>query len=275
MSRFGPPFDTILDVDFGQLYRNHMSAAEATAKPPKVWDARAAAMDRRMRERESYVTDFIGRLDAADCATLLDVGGGQGTIALALASRFERIILIDYSPAMLDLARRNAEQAGVENITFRLRSWDDDWCDVPVCDMAIASRSTAVADLESALAKLDAKARKSAAITSFVGGRSVDRSLLEAIGRPAPPSLDKPDYIYAINLLHRMGRLPRLDYIARDKREDAKQDAESFRRSLQFVLGALDDAEWRRALAWRERQPSTPLFERDQDYWAFIAWRCA
>lgn len=266
--------DTILDVDFGRLYRNHMAGAGARPKPPAAWDARAATMDRRMRGRDGYVQDFISRLDAADCATLLDVGCGQGALAIALAPRFEQVFALDYSPAMLDLARRNAEAAGVKNIQTILRSWDEDWSDIPACDLVIASRSTAVTDLECALAKLDAKANKSAAITCFVGGRAINRGLLEAIGRPAPAALDKPDYIYAINLLHRMGRLPRLDYIARDKSEDARGDDEAFRRNVQFALGPLDEAEGRRIASWRAQNPAAPLFERDQDYWAFISWTC-
>jgi SAM-dependent methyltransferase len=263
---------TISDVDFGQLYRNHMAIAGGKAKPAECWDRRANMLDRRIRLNDHYVSDFVGRVDAADCATLLDVGCGTGAIAVALSRKLDRVFALDYSESMLQHVRHNAELAGATNIYPIHRAWDDDWDDVPACDLVIASRSTAVMDLERALTKLDSKASRRVYMTSFVGGRMINRAIADALGITVPATIDKPDYIYAVNLLYRMGRRPRLDYIARDKKEDDRRDLDGFRQNVEFALGPIGEAAWLRLRAWRDVNPTAPLFERDQDYWAFISW---
>jgi SAM-dependent methyltransferase len=47
-------------------------------------------------------------------ATVLDVGGGSGAIAVPLASQGYRVTVLDPSHAMLDLAGRHAADAGVD-----------------------------------------------------------------------------------------------------------------------------------------------------------------
>jgi SAM-dependent methyltransferase len=48
--------------------------------------------------------------------TALDYGCGVGRLSLALAAQFERVLSVDVSPSMLELTRRNATAAGVENL---------------------------------------------------------------------------------------------------------------------------------------------------------------
>jgi SAM-dependent methyltransferase len=265
---------TIAGIDFGQLYRSHMMASGGRRKPPEHWDARAEQMDRRSQPDSSYVTQFMGQLNLQDCATVLDVGCGSGAIALALAPQVETVFAIDYSTAMLERMMCNARSRGIGNIVPLLRSWEDDWLDIPACDLAIASRSTAVMDLESALHKLDAKARKRACLTSATGSRFVNPMLLEALDRAVPAAgLDKPDYIYAINLLYRMGRRPRVDYIERESRGDRSPDAEEFVRAAAFAIDSLSDLDIQKLTAWRAHNPAEPIFiGQSRDAWAFIAW---
>ena len=51
-------------------------------------------------------------------ATALDVGTGQGPLALALAPRCRRVIGIDREPDAIEEARRRARRAGVSNVEF-------------------------------------------------------------------------------------------------------------------------------------------------------------
>jgi SAM-dependent methyltransferase len=50
--------------------------------------------------------------------TALDFGCGAGRLTLPLARRATQVVACDIAPTMLDHARRNAEAAGLRNITF-------------------------------------------------------------------------------------------------------------------------------------------------------------
>lgn len=116
---------THADIDFGQLYRSHMTAAGGREKPPEEWDARAEAMGRMVGESR-YVDDFIARMDLSCCTTLLDVGCGTGAIALALAPHLQRVVGLDYSTGMLEVMMRNAHALGHANVAPIRRAWEDD-----------------------------------------------------------------------------------------------------------------------------------------------------
>lgn len=260
------------DIDFGQMYRDHQARAGSWAKPPAFWDERAQAFDARQRSGGAYIETFISWMDLSDCDSLIDIGCGNGALPIALAPRLKTVLALDYSAAMLDVARSRAAEAGVGNMNTVLRAFEDDWSDLPRCDIAIASRSTGVMDLEAALRKLDRHARKRVYLTAPVGSRAVNRGVLEALGRTAAPAIDKPDYIYFVNLVHRMKRMPKLAFIPHPGSEQPRAEWTDFLRNAGFFLGPLTDAERERLRAWRDLNPDAPLFERDQDYWAFISW---
>lgn len=150
---------TIEDLDFARLYRNHMARSARPPKRAEDWDARARAGGMSRSGASGYAGDFVSRMDLGGARTLLDVGCGPGTICLPLAGRLERVYGLDYSVAMLDALCLEAAQLGVENAVTIRRAWEDDWSDVPVCDIAVASRASNVADLDAALDKLSAHAR--------------------------------------------------------------------------------------------------------------------
>jgi ubiquinone/menaquinone biosynthesis C-methylase UbiE len=90
-----------------------------------TWDAAAASGDVTL-----YVGDpatarqeldgLLGRLGDDPCGgTCVEVGCGPGRMTPLLAERFDRVIAVDVSPAMLDLARREVQFTNVE---FRLVS---------------------------------------------------------------------------------------------------------------------------------------------------------
>jgi ubiquinone/menaquinone biosynthesis C-methylase UbiE len=101
------------------------------------WDTmRLAYYDERVIET---VADAIA-LDGSQ--TVADVGTGTGFIAAGLAPRAARVIAIDHSPAMLDVAHGNFAELGVENVDLiegdlaRL-PLDDDSVDAAVANMVL------------------------------------------------------------------------------------------------------------------------------------------
>ena len=98
----------------------------------------------------------------------------------------------DYSNAMLGAMRDKAAEMQLTHVETLHRAWEDDWSDVPTCDIVVASRSTTVEDIATALERLHAKARLRVYLTHLVGGHFTDPAIQAVIGRRVP---SVPDYI--------------------------------------------------------------------------------
>ena len=73
-------------------------------------------LDRVMR-RDMYDRYRMALEECDDSAirTVLDVGTGSGRFCMPLAEKKERVVGIDFSPSMIELARESARQHGVED----------------------------------------------------------------------------------------------------------------------------------------------------------------
>lgn len=258
---------TIEAIDFGRLYRDHLATTTRTRKTASAWYSRAAGMaSKALRSR--YADEFVARMDLQGATSLLDVGCGPGTIGLAVADQLQRVVGLDYSSAMLDAMRDKAVEMHLTNVETLHRAWEDDWSDAPECDIVVASRSTTVEDMATALGKLNAKARLRVYLTHLVGGHFTDPAIQAAMGRRVP---SVPDYIYLVNILHSMGIHPRLDYIAHENRLADAVDFDDFAHRVAWSVGDLDADELARLRAWYER--STPQQRQGEPMrWAFISW---
>lgn len=258
---------TIEAIDFGRLYRDHLALSGRSHKSAAAWDARAAGMAAKALD-SGYASAFVARMNLHGAQSLLDVGCGPGTIALAVASRLQRVVGLDYSRAMLDAMQAQAAARGLQGVEALHRAWEDDWSDVPVCDIAVASRSTTVQDMAAALEQLRAKARLRVYLTHLVGGHFTDPLIQQVIGRALPTV---PDYIYVLNILHRMGLHPELSYLTQENRLAGAPDWDEFARRVAWSMGSLDEAETARLRAWYER--ATPQQRAGAPMrWAFISW---
>lgn len=254
-------------IDHTARYRQHLQACGFQAKPASAWDARAVQSSWK-RRHDDYSEAFLARLNLDGVATVLDVGCGPGLLSLPIAAQVGHLHALDYSTGMLDGLRATMVRAGVSNITPWPLSWTDDWHDLPRCDLAIASRSLMVADLEAALRRLDAHARQRACITFATGPRAGVPELAELLGRDWVPM---PDHRYPINMLLDMGREPNVDYLPESVR-DVTQDADGLVRQATELFGALDADEEARVRAWHARSPQHRFGMAPTRRWAFIQW---
>ncbi|MFC3337011.1 class I SAM-dependent methyltransferase [Paracandidimonas soli] len=258
----------IHDVDFAEMYREHMRGSDRPHKPASAWDERARALSDKVMQSD-YTRQFIARMDLSGAKTLLDVGCGPGTIGVSLASGLEAVHGLDYSPVMLECMMENAGAAGLDNVHPLLLSWTDDWKDVPVCDIVVASRSSIVPDMADALRKMTSHARLRCYMTHLVGGHFGDAGIAKLLGRQQQSF---PDYIYIVNLLHGMGLYPRLDYMEFPGRLAGTANVEEFTEKVAWSFGELSDEdrrklrEWYEADAQRARQGGEPM------RWAMISW---
>lgn len=263
----------ISDIDFAAMYRRHMSRSDRPAKPASEWDARARSLSGKVMSRDvpdsGYTHEFVRRMQLQGAGTLLDIGCGPGTIALAVASQMERVTGLDYSPAMLECMQENAVALGLDNVDTCLRAWEDDWDDVPVCDIVVASRSSMVPDMELALRKMTAHARQRCYMTHLAGGHFGDASVATAMGRQQRAF---PDYIYIINILYGMGLHPCLDYIELPGRLAGTSSFDEFVQKVAWSFGELSENETQRLQEWYDADPVRARQGGDPMRWAFIAW---
>ena len=95
----------------------------------KLWDVYARVYDALPRFYRAYgklVEDVVATIQDAVPAggRILDAGCGTGNFSIELARRGYVVEGIDFTVAMLERARRKAEQAGLSNVAFR--HWDMD-----------------------------------------------------------------------------------------------------------------------------------------------------
>lgn len=223
----------INDVDFAAMYRRHVKLSGRRSRSADDWDERAKSLAHKVMDTASdYTRQFVSNMDLAGANSLLDIGCGPGTIALAVADKLERVIGLDYSPAMLEQMRKHASHLGLENVETCLRSWDDDWSDIPQCDIVVASRSSMVPDMARALDKMTRQARLRCYMTHRAANPNGDAGASRTVGngtRTTGQGYAFPDYIYIVNILYGMGLNPRLDYIELPAAEQTQQGADPVR----------------------------------------------
>lgn len=210
-------------------------------RPPDdaaYWDKRAATF--RTKDAPSAYTDqFLAFADIRPGERMLDMGCGNGALALPLAAAGHEVVAADFSRGMLDDLMEKARFRGVQSrIRPLLLSWEDDWeaagLGAGCVDVALASRSVATADLGAALGKLSRAARRRACATLTTGpSPHVDPNVFSALGLPVPKSYD---YLYALLVLTQMGYAPELRLIESERvraYEDASEAAANLARMIE------------------------------------------
>lgn len=255
-------------IDFGQLYREHLARSGRVFKAASEWDSKAAKMRGKVLE-SSYQNEFVSRMQYDGEDIVLDVGCGPGTIGLALAPKVKQVYGLDYSQGMLDAMLDNAAQLQVGNVQPILASWDDDWSALPICDIAVVSRASIVADMDDALDKLNRHARKKVYMTQLVGGRFVSREIEELLGRE---DRSFPDHIYIMNMLYQRNIYPTLDYIESPSRLADSSTVEEFIDKVRWSFGELSRDDEARISAWYQRDPEYAQQGGEPMRWAFMSW---
>jgi len=104
-----------------------MDATQFKRASQAVWEAMAPGWDVRhayFEERARPVTEkMLERLAAARGQSILELAAGTGVVgfaAAALVGSLGRVIVSDFSEAMVDVARRHAKELGLENVDCRV-----------------------------------------------------------------------------------------------------------------------------------------------------------
>lgn len=258
----------IKTIDFASLYRQHLARSGRVFKPASDWDSKAAEMRTKVLE-STYATEFTQRVRVSPTDTVLDVGCGPGTVGLALAPKVRKVYGLDYSQGMLTALEQNVADMQLSNVEPILASWEDDWSAVPVCDIAVVSRASIVADMDSALTKLNNYVRKRVYMTHLVGGRFVSREIAELLGRE---DTSFPDHMYVINMLYQRNIYPTLDYIESPSRIAGSTSAEELIEKVSWSFGKLSEAEQEALSNWYQQDPDYAKQGGEPMRWAFLSW---
>lgn len=262
MQRMTKPI-SLQTLDFAELYRQQVIACGRKTTSPDHWDKRAEKLS-LMEIDSDYARAFIARLSLDNVVSVMDVGCGPGTLSLPLAARVETVYALDYSECMLACLERNAAARHLSNIQTFQYAWQDEWTDIPVCDLLIASRSSMVEDMSQLIDKVNRHAR-TICLTHQVNHRA-DRQIRALL---QPETVEFPDYIHIINQLYQRGIHPCLDYIETPHRFSQCQNEENFIEMIEKTHGPLTDEQHQRLRTWY----ATSFARHEPNRWAFITWQ--
>ncbi|OPY79364.1 MAG: Mg-protoporphyrin IX methyl transferase [Syntrophorhabdus sp. PtaU1.Bin153] len=260
-------------IDWSQVWKEMRAGRTTVKRGAEGWDERSSSTRSLIRD-DTYARDFFEIMKPQQEWTILDMGCGPGTLALPLAPLVAHVTAADFAKGMLDIVAEECMARGIQNITVKRLSWEDDWQALGVgrYDVVIASRSLVTDDLREAIIKLDSTARQKVFIVTIVGDGPYDRKVFDALGRSLSPG---PDYICSYNLLYQMGIHARVDYIERYGRGyESPEDAFN---SMRWMVGDMTPEETEKLGTFIDQHL---VFDRGQwmtDYerkslWAVLWW---
>ena len=185
-------------------------------RSPEFWNKMAPRFRRHRKtsDDETYASLFYEYSALKQGETVFDMGCASGTLAIPFAQKGHVIYAADFSPDMLECLMEEARAGGVSHmIKPVLLDWNEDWevRDLPVCDVAIASRSLVAEDLTLALKKLESVATGRVCVGAFdKPTHHYDRKLAKAIGYERH---EYGNYVYILNELINRDRYPELRFI--------------------------------------------------------------
>ena len=257
-------------LNFNQLYRDHLKAANYQPSSAQKWDKKAEKMAKNLAKPSLYVQNLLNAMRIAPNETVLDIGAGAGALAIPLTKQGVNVYALDFSSAMLaQLAQAKARQ-NLTSLVLIEQSWTDDWENVPCADVVLASRSTLVADLDEMIDKLCAKAKKRVYLTSITQPHFLDARIFQAIGRE---QLGFPTYIYLLNRLYQRGILANVNFIETESGEFQGETFEELQQSVVFSIGALSAIETQKLREfYADIQRNGEKIRHGQPKWALIWW---
>lgn len=247
---------------------------QRTEDHSSYWNRRAPSFGERSND-SAYARALLAAMAPEPGWSVLDVGCGTGSLAIPLAHQVRAVTAMDFSEGMLEQLSKRTQDLGLTNLRTLHAAWEDDWdaAGVGTHDVAIASRSLVVDDLEAALVKLDRAAKRKVFITSIVGDGPRDRRALEAVGRPFQKG---PDYLYVYNLLHQLGIFANVTILDTDG-TCTFGSAEEAREYYEQTLHPLEAAERARLITYLAKELAPQggrwvLRNREAIRWALIWW---
>lgn len=111
---------------------------------PENWDAASQGYAVKVAPylMESFAQEHIDRLELNGKTEAIEVAAGSGALTELLAKNVKSLLATDFSPKMIDLAKRKISKAGITNVEFDVMDGqalfvDDDTFDRAACSFGL------------------------------------------------------------------------------------------------------------------------------------------
>lgn len=215
MGKRGMMNDERLDEIRDRWVISHTNA-EATRD---MWDSMAPSFGRHPVPSfgQDPLLDLLGEQEmVGPNKSVLDIGCGTGTYALALANEVRMVVATDFSQEMLQIAEERRAELGIENVEFVEADWhtlnvgDYGW--EKSFDLALANMSPAVQSAQT-LDKMNQTSRGWCVLTRAVRRTDpVSDQIKKMLNIRGGVENGDDDFLYAFEMLCRQGYEPQVDY---------------------------------------------------------------
>lgn len=245
------------NFDWNKLWKDNYLEPEKTENI-EFWDNFAPRFrkDPKDGKQDPYVELFYEYSEFQPGDTIFDMGCGSGTLSIPFALKGHDVYAADFSGEMLKYLMLGAEDFGVADRIHPIQlNWNEDWSkrDLPVCDVAISSRSFIVNDLTQGIKNLESVAKRRVCIGAWDTPRpNYDRFLAREIGYERP---GYGCYFYVINELIDRDVVPDMKFIKTEFRCTSFSSKEhaiaGFEKSMDYGLpGGLTEEQHEKMLRY-------------------------
>lgn len=263
------------DIDWPELHHLCRNQKAWKSKKATDWDQKAHSFSKNTKDSE-YADLFISNLKLQKNDTIVDVGAGSGALSIPLAKLGHKITALDYSKGMLSELEAATTHYNIKKIKTICCAWEDNWQQNNIVehDIAIASRSLGVKDLQSALIKLNNIARKHVYLTDRINPSPFDAEAFRHIGRPFQAG---PDYIFTINMLYTLGINAEMKILEFDKLQKYQNIEKAVARYAWMFTDITEDetqklSDYLTSRIVEENNDHILIKPKCPHRWAFIHW---
>jgi len=195
--------DNVQSVDWDRMWNRQMELSSRKWADFDFWYERTQSPIRGIKQ-SNYLNELLSRMELSPDHTVLDVGCGNGAIAIALARKVRKVTALDSEPSFLLLLTQKALAEGIANLRFVNEDWTEAKIgyDVETHDVVLASRSLPMGNLRKSLEQMHRASRRLCYLTWIVGGRENEAAICEVLGKEYHPL---PEYPIIYNMLYEMG----------------------------------------------------------------------